>query len=383
MSQTPRAIPLLDVNRGHQSLRDEYLQAFAEVFDSGRFLHGDPVRSLEAEIAGRCNVAHGIGCASGSDALLLSLMALEIGPGDEVIAPSFTFFATVSAIWRLGATPVFADIDAETFNLDPQAVESALSSRTRALIPVHLFGQSAEMSSLTKIAEKHGLPVIEDAAQAIGARYNDRPVGSLGDVACFSFYPTKNLGGFGDGGMLVTGDSELAERLRLFASHGMHQRYYHRVVGINSRLDTLQAAALRVKLARLDEYTAARRANAERYHALFAEAELEDHLQLPTETTGFHVWNQYTVRILAGRRDEVHKALAERGVGTAIYYPVPLHLQECFAKLGWKPGSLPATEQACSQVLSLPIFPELTADEQTRVVSALRDVLHASQVAAA
>jgi dTDP-4-amino-4,6-dideoxygalactose transaminase len=303
-------------------------------------------------------------------------MALDIGDGDEVILPSFTFFATASAVWRLGAKPVFVDIDPRTFNLDPSALEDAITPLTRAIIPVHLFGQCADMDAIGVIANERGLHIIEDAAQAIGARFRSWPAGSMSAVGCLSFYPTKNLGGFGDGGMLTTHDSALAERLRLLAAHGMSPRYYHQAVGINSRLDTIQAAVLNVKLAHLDNWTQRRAANAERYDALLKGAGLDGEMLLPAcDPRCQHVWNQYTVRIPGGRRDGIKAALAAAGVGSEVYYPVPLHLQTCFQSLGYGLGSLPHTERAAREVLSLPIFPELTSAELEAVVSRLGDAI--------
>jgi dTDP-4-amino-4,6-dideoxygalactose transaminase len=369
-------VPLLDVGRGNNPLREEFLTAIAAVIDSGRFLYGPEVTQLENNVAQRCGVEHAVACASGSDALLLALMALDIGPGDEVIVPSFTFFATGSAVTRLGAKPVFADIDPQSFNVAPEAIEAAITPATKAIIPVHLYGQCAEMNAILAIARQHNLRVIEDAAQAIGATYQGRPAGSMGDIGCLSFYPTKNLGGFGDGGMITTRDAELAQRLRLLAAHGMNPRYYHREVGINSRLDTIQAAILGVKLQYLDEWTMARRANAARYWQLFSEAGLDQQFALPHSTTGQgHVWNQYTIRVPHGQRDAVKTQLSQSGVGTEIYYPVPLHQQECFASLGYREGSLPVTEQAAREVLSLPIFPELTDAELQTVVVRLSEVV--------
>ena len=365
-----KAVPLLDLSRGNQRLREDILEAVARVCDSGRFLHGPDVRELEASMANICEAAHGVSCASGSDALLLALMALDIGPGDEVIVPSFTFFATASAVWRLGAKIVFVDIDPATYNLDPLLVEKTITPNTKAIIPVHLFGQCAQMDAIMDIAKKHGLHVVEDAAQSVGAKYQDVPAGSLGDVACFSFYPTKNLGGFGDGGMLTTNNDELAERLRLLAGHGMKPRYYHSVVGINSRLDSLQAAVLNVKFREIPRMSASRRINADRYHELFQARGLDDLLGLPAKlASAEHVWNQYTIRIPSGQRDALRKHLSEANIGTEIYYPVPLHRQECFASLGYEVGSLPETEKAAEEVLALPIFPELTAAEQEVVVA--------------
>jgi dTDP-4-amino-4,6-dideoxygalactose transaminase len=369
-------VPLLDVNRGNAALRDEIIAAVTRVVDSGRFLFGPDVAQLEQSVASLCGVPHAIACASGSDAILLALLALDIGDGDEVIVPSFTFFATASAVWRLGARPVFVDIDPHTYNLDPQRIEDAITPLTRAIIPVHLFGQCADMDAIGVIANQHGLHIIEDAAQAIGAKFRSWPAGSMSAVGCLSFYPTKNLGGFGDGGMLTTHDAALAERLRLFAAHGMSPRYYHQVVGINSRLDTIQAAVLNVKLTRLAEWTTKRAANARRYHDLLTTAGLGRHVALPaTDPRGEHVWNQYTIRVSGGQRDVVKAQLAAAGVGSEIYYPVPLHLQKCFQSLGCGVGSLPETERAAREVLSLPIFPELTEVEQSTVVSRLAEAL--------
>lgn len=365
-------VPLLDLSRENGPLREQLLAAVADVFDSGRFVLGPQVSELETAVAEYCGVEHAVGCASGSDALLLALMALDVGEGDEVIVPSFTFFATASAVWRLGATPVFADIDPLTFNLDPQRVAEAVTPATKAIIPVHLFGQCCDMPALAEIGRRHGLGVIEDAAQSIGARYDGRACGGWGDIACFSFYPTKNLGGLGDAGLLTTRDAQLADRLRLLAAHGMRPRYHHQVVGVNSRLDSIQAAALRVKLRHLDTWTAQRRENAAHYQQLFAETGLDEAIGVPREAVHRrHVWNQFTIRIRGGRRDEVRQALAERGVGSEIYYPIPLHQQPCFAALDCQPGSLPQTEAAAAEVLSLPIFPGLTDAERRTVVEQL------------
>jgi dTDP-4-amino-4,6-dideoxygalactose transaminase len=382
--EEPISVPLLDVTRGYESLKQELLEAIESVIDSGRFLHGPEVRQLETSLAERCEVQHAVSCASGSDALLLALMAVDIGPGDEVLVPSFTFFATASAVSRLGATPVFVDIDPATYNIDPTLIEQHLTPATKAIIPVHLFGQCAPMDFLCKLARRHELWVIEDAAQAIGARYHDRPAGGWGDMACFSFYPTKNLGGFGDGGMLTTNNGELAERLRLLAAHGMQPRYYHSAVGINSRLDTIQAAVLNIKLKYLAALTGQRQANAARYHELFAGADLQDTFGLPaTMAGGEHVWNQYTIRVPHGLRDTLRAHLQQAHIGTEIYYPVPLHRQQCFASLGYEEGSLPETEKAAHEVLSLPIFPELTDQEQAAVVHTIADFYRNRQVSAA
>jgi dTDP-4-amino-4,6-dideoxygalactose transaminase len=372
----PASVPLLDLGRGNRPLKDEFLAAIGRVIDSGRFLHGPEVGQLEQQVAQLCGTEHAVGCATGSDALLLALMALEVGEGDEVIVPSFTFFATASAVWRLNARPVFVDIDPVTFNLDPQAVEEAITPATKAIIPVHLFGQCADMDAIGDIAQRHGLWLIEDAAQSIGARHRGRPAGSIGTVGCISFYPTKNLGGFGDGGMLTTNDGPLAERLRLLASHGMSPRYYHQAVGIASRLDTIQAAVLLVKLAHLGAWTKARAAHAANYDRLLTSRGLDLLAGLPRTASGCdHVWNQYTIRIPGGRRDGVKSQLAQQQIGSEVYYPVPLHLQQCFRSLGYGPGTLPHTERAAHEVLSLPVFPELTEAEQQVVVDCLSELL--------
>ncbi|MGC6549567.1 MAG: DegT/DnrJ/EryC1/StrS family aminotransferase [Rubripirellula sp.] len=386
MVQNPNNVPLLDINRSNQIHRDEFIEALTEVVDSGRFLFGPDVVALEEEVAKYSESDHAIGCASGSDALLLALMALGIGPGDEVIVPSFTFFASVSCITRLGATPIFADIRPDTFNIDVGHMESLITDRTRAVIPVHLFGQCAEIDRICQIAAEHDIPVIEDAAQAIGAAYHSRPAGSWGLVGCFSFYPTKNLGGMGDGGMMTSGDEEMADRLRLFAGHGMRPRYYHQVVGINSRLDTFQAAVLRVKLRHLGEAVEKRSAIAERYNGLLKAHQLvgEDQLTLPfVDPSAFHVWNQYSIRVAGGQRDAMRAHLAEQGVGSEIYYPVPMHQQECFQYLGVDGSSLPQTELAAAEILNLPIFPGLTDSEQERVVDSISSFYHQSARAAA
>ncbi len=369
---TKSSVPLLDVNRGNSLLRDEILASIAEVVDSGRFLHGPQVGELECTIAGLCQTSQAIACASGSDALLLALMALDIQAGDEVILPSFTFFATASAVARLGANPVFVDIDPKTYNVCPDAVAASVTSRTRAIIPVHLFGQCAAMDKITTIAKKHDLPVIEDAAQAIGAEYLGRPAGAWGDIGCLSFYPTKNLGGMGDGGMMVCHDKEMSAKLRLLASHGMQPRYYHKLVGINSRLDTIQAAILNVKIAHLQSYTDARQKNADRYGDMFEASGLAQCIELPYHAPeALHVWNQYGIRVPGGLRDSLRKHLSDMGIGNEVYYPVPLHQQECFRDLGYTDGCLPQTEKAAKEILHLPIYPDLTEREQASVVQGI------------
>ena len=367
-------VPLLDVSRSNQPIRDEIVAAMTEVIDSGTFVLGPATVQLESAMARVCETKYAVGCGSGSDALLLALMALDVQAGDEVIVPSFTFFATASAVWRLGAKPVFVDIEPDSFNLDPQLVEAAVTPATKAIIPVHLFGQCADMDPIHDVASQHGMAVIEDAAQAIGARYRDRPAGGLGDVGCFSFYPTKNLGGFGDAGMLTTSNDELAQRLKLLRGHGMHPRYYHQFVGINSRLDSVQAAGLNVKLTYLAEWTRQRQENAAHYHQLFQQASLEEVLMVPGHPDFMeHVWNQYSIRILSGQRDALREYLSQRGIGSEIYYPVPLHQQKCFQAIDHQEGSLPETDRASREVLSLPIFPELSKREQTTVVEQIGD----------
>lgn len=370
----PPGVPLLDLGRQYAVIQQQILAAVARVCASGRFVLGPDCQELERNVATYCGAAEAIACASGSDALLLALMAVDIGPGDEVLCPSYTFFATASAVTRLGARPVFVDIEPSTFNLDPRHAAACVTAATKAIIPVHLFGQCAEMDAIRSLAATHKLAVIEDAAQAIGAEYRGTRAGSLGDMACLSFYPTKNLGGFGDGGMLTTSDARLAARLRLFRAHGMEPRYYHHVIGINSRLDTLQAAVLNVKLPYLESWTQQRITNAARYTELFREAKLDRVVGLPATAAGRrHVWNQYTLRIPDGRRDALRAHLASRNIGTEIYYPLGLHQQACFAYLGYREGSLPETERATRETIALPIFPELTAGEQATVVGAIAD----------
>jgi dTDP-4-amino-4,6-dideoxygalactose transaminase len=386
MADPSNQVPLLDINRENRPHREAFLEALTGVLDSGRFLFGPDVAELERELAAYCQVENAVGCASGSDALLLALMALGIGAGDEVIVPSFTFFASVSCVVRLGATPIFVDIRPDTFNVDPERIAAAITSRTKAIIPVHLFGQCAEIDRICQIAANRDIPVIEDAAQAIGAAYHSRPAGSWGLIGCFSFYPTKNLGGMGDGGMLTSGDATMADRMRLLAGHGMRPRYYHQLLGINSRLDTFQAAVLRVKLRYLDQAVESRAAIAARYRRLLSERRLvsEDQITLPAQDpNAFHVWNQYGIRVNGGRRDALRTHLAEHGVGSEIYYPVPMHLQECFRDLKVDRDALQETELASREILNLPIFPTLTEAEQRRVVDAISGYYTAGARAAA
>jgi dTDP-4-amino-4,6-dideoxygalactose transaminase len=359
-------IPLLDLIAQHRTIRNEMMAAVTGVFDSQQFVMGAGVEAFEKEVAGYVGVKHAIGCASGSDALLLALMGLGIGPGDEVITTAFTFFATTSAITRLGARPVYLDIARDDFNLDVSQLERAIGPRTKAIMPVHLYGQCARMDRLMEVADRHNIPVVEDAAQAIGASFQGKPAGTIGRIACFSFFPSKNLGGAGDGGLLTTNDDALAADLRILRVHGMEPKYYHQKVGINSRLDALQAAVLRVKLRYLDQWNQARRANAARYETLFAEAGLEEIVRPIVHPDSVHIFHQYTIR--APRRDALRAFLQEAGIGSEVYYPVPLHLQECFAFLGHTAGDLPETERAASECLSLPIFAELTEEQRQYIV---------------
>ncbi|HEX4073539.1 MAG TPA: DegT/DnrJ/EryC1/StrS family aminotransferase [Planctomycetaceae bacterium] len=368
-SPSPTAVPFIDLVAQHQTIAAEIREAVDRVFTSQAFILGDEVTQFETEAASYCDAREAIGCASGTDALLLALMALDIGPGDEVVTSPFTFFATASTIHRAGARPVFVDIDPVTMNLDPGKIEHAITPKTRAILPVHLFGQCADMEPLWRIAVRHGISIIEDAAQSIGAEYHGRRAGVLGEIGCFSFFPTKNLGGAGDGGMLTTDDHDLGERLRRLRVHGDRGGYRHGEIGLNSRLDALQAAVLHVKLAHLEGWTEARRANAKRYENLFAQYGLLDVVTLPRELPGLrHVYNQFTIRVKQGRRDAILNALRKEQIGAAIYYPIPLHLQDCFRFLGYKLGDLPAAEAASSEVLSLPIFAELGAQRQETVV---------------
>ena len=374
-TQAP-AVPALDLRAQYQALRDEIDRAVRGVIESQHFILGPEVAGLEAEVARYCGAAHAVGCASGSDALLLPLLALGIGPGDEVITSPYSFFATAGAIWRTGARPVFVDIEPDTYNIDPARVEEAITPWTRVILPVHLYGQTADMDPIHDIAQEHGLTVLEDAAQAIGASYRGRRAGALGAVAAFSFYPSKNLGGFGDGGMVTAADAELARRVARLRVHGMEPKYYHHEVGFNSRLDALQAAVLRVKLRHLDAWTAARRAAADRYRLLFAERELDGLVVLPVERPGHvHVYNQFVIRVADSARDPLRAHLAAQRIGTEVYYPVPLHLQTCFAYLGHRRGDFPAAEAAASSSIALPIYGELTPAQQSAVAESVADAL--------
>ncbi len=376
------AVPFLDLKAQYAAIREEVRAAVDRVMDSQVFILGPEVEALEREAATYSHSPYGIAVSSGTDALLVALMAIGIQPGDEVIAPTYTFFATAGSIARLGARPVFVDIDLATYNLNPQAVEAAITPRTRALIPVHLFGQMADMDAIMAVARRHDLIVIEDAAQAIGSEYKGQRAGSLGQLACFSFFPSKNLGGFGDGGLVTANDDGLAKRVRLLRGHGAHPKYYHQLVGGNFRLDALQAAVLRVKLKYLDNWTEARQRNAAFYREQFTELDLrlsvdadlekELGLVLPVELNDVrHIYNQFVIR--TGRREALIAYLRQRGIGSEIYYPVPMHLQECFADLGYRAGDFPKSEQAARESLAIPIYPELTEAMQSTVVEAIAE----------
>jgi dTDP-4-amino-4,6-dideoxygalactose transaminase len=367
-------VPLLDLRAQYEGLREETRAAIERVMESQGFVLGADVRALEEEIEAYAGARHAVGCASGSDALLLALMALDVRAGDEIVTTPYSFFATAGSIARLGARPVFVDIDPRTYNVNVEQIESVINERTRALMPVHLYGQCAEMGALGELAARHSIPVVEDAAQAIGAAEGSRGAGAMGEIGCFSFYPTKNLGGAGDGGMLVTNDDSLAARLRSLRVHGETAKYHHREIGFNSRLDTLQAAVLRVKLPRLDSWSDARARNAARYRELFADAGLLEEVGLPFEREGArHIYNQFVVRVRGGRRDALVEHLRREGVGTEVYYPVPLHLQECFRYLGYHEGDFPEAERAARETLALPVYPELTGEQQRYVVDTVRD----------
>ena len=369
MSTRGAGVPLCDLQAQYRPLQRDIEARVAQVLASGQVILGPEVAALEAEVAQYCGVAHAVGCASGSDALLLALEALDLGPGDEVLLPPFTFFATAGAICRTGARPVFVDIDPDTWNIDPHQLENKVTPRTRAVLPVHLFGQCADMEPLWRVAERHNLIVIEDAAQALGSEYQGKRAGSLGGLGCFSFYPTKNLGAYGDAGMVVTNDAAWAARMACLRTHGMEPKYFHKYLGWNARLDAVQAAILRVKLPHLDRWIESRRAAARRYDALLDEYHLGDFLTRPAvRPQRLHTFNQYVVRVANGQRDGLARHLKSEGIGYEIYYPVPLHLQECLAFLGHREGDFPASESACRSVLALPMYPELTAEQQRRVI---------------
>lgn len=379
-------VPLLDLKAQYASIADEIRRAVLDVIESQQFVLGSTVSHFEDQAAEYCQVTHAVGCASGSDAIMLALMALGIGPGDEVICPSYTFFATGGYIQRVGATPVFVDIDPATYNIDVQAARAASKrcTRLKAIMPVHLFGQCADMDALLALGEELGVPIIEDAAQAIGSRdAQGHRAGSRSAIGCFSFFPTKNLGAYGDGGTVTTNDNALAQRLRILRVHGSQPKYYHSVVGVNSRLDALQAAVLSVKLPHLDSWTQARQRNAAWYDQTFAAAGATTSIEgyrdnalplitpAPAAPPAVHIYNQYCIRVPATLRDTLREHLAQRNIGTEIYYPVPLHLQECFAPLGYTAGDLPVSEAVAKESIALPIYPELTQQQLQHVATSV------------
>ncbi len=405
-------ISLLDLNAQYDSIRGEVQEAIQEVLESQQFIMGQRVRDFESEIAGYIGAEHAFGCASGSDALLLALMALDIGPGDYVITSPFTFFATGGAISRIGATPVFIDIDPQTYNLDPNKLKDFLKGdsaiaqklripveRIKVIIPVHLYGQMADMDPITELAKEYGLRVIEDAAQAIGSRYKGKQAGTIGDFGCFSFFPSKNLGAYGDAGLITVNDPELSEKVDILRLHGAKPKYHHSLVGMNSRLDAIQAAVLSVKLKYLDGWSDERKRVADLYNRLFGESEIvqeewpecsadcsslagadcgleKGKILLPVEkdsSNNRHIYHQYTIRV--ERRDELAEYLKSKGIGNAVYYPVPLHVQKCFSDLGYRPEDCPASICASKQVLSLPVYPELREEQIVRVVNTIQEFL--------
>ena len=372
-------VPLLDLKSQYKTIKDDVLKVTEEIFESQYFILGPHVESLEKEIAGYCRTHYATGVSSGTDALLISLMAADIGHGAGVITTPYTFFATAGSIVRTGARPVFVDIDPDTYNISPECVEKAIDDMTKeeraklkAIIPVHLYGQCADMQRILKIAEKYNLIVIEDAAQAIGAEHNGMRAGAMGDFGCFSFFPSKNLGAFGDGGIVTTNSEALYDKLRILRAHGGKPKYYHKMIGGNFRLDALQAAIVSIKLSHLDNWTKARQENARRYRGLFADANTGDMVSLPLEKENRHIYNQFVIS-LKEKRDELRLFLNDAGIGTEIYYPVPLHLQECFSYLNYKKGDFPAAEYAASHTLALPIYPELSDDQQIYVVEKIKE----------
>jgi dTDP-4-amino-4,6-dideoxygalactose transaminase len=368
MADRVAGVPLCDVNAQYRSLKPSIDAAVLRVIESGLAINGPDVAAFEHEAAAFCGVKHAIGCADGTTAILLAVQALDIGPGDEVILPPFTFFATLGSVLRAGATPIFADIDPDTFNLDPREVEAKITPRTKAIMPVHLFGQCAEMAAFQALATKHGVHIIEDAAQSFGATFGSKRCGSFGSVNCFSFYPSKNLGTLGDGGMVTTNDDRLAAKLKALRNHGSEVKYYHKYVGWNARLDTIHAAILRAKLPHVEGWLAGRRAAAARYDSLIADAGLLGFFRRPlAKPDRLHTYNQYTLRVAADR-DALVKHLKDNGIGCEIYYPLPLHLQECVANRGYRTGDFPVSEEASKSVVSLPMYAEITIEQQRRVI---------------
>lgn len=377
-------VSLLDLKAQYNTIKDEVKESIEQVLESQHFIMGPQVKSLEEKIAAYTQCKHAVAVASGSDALVISLMAMDIKPGDAVITTPYTFFATAGAVARLGAIPIFVDINPKTYNIDPEKIEDVFRKKSvnrspltvnqssiKALIPVHLYGQSADMDPIMDIAKRYNLTVIEDGAQAIGTEYKGRRVGSIGDFGCFSFFPSKNLGGFGDGGMVTTNSDEYADKMRVLRLHGSKPKYYHKVVGMNSRLDTLNAAVLEVKLAHLDKWSTARKNNAEWYNAKFKDVGLADQFVTTPYSEGWrHIYNQYVIR--CKNRDGLMKHLKENGIGCEVYYPVPLHIQECFKDLGYKQGDCPISEAAALETVAIPVYPELTPEQKGYVVETIR-----------
>ncbi len=384
-------VPLLDLKPQYLSLKNELDEAIIKVAESQYFILGPEVDSMEKVFCEYLNCKHALGVSSGTDALLIALMAIGIKPGDEVIVPTFSFFATAGVVSRLNATPVFVDINPVTFNIDPKEFEKNITAKTKAVIPVHLYGQSCEMDEIIKIAKENGLKVIEDGAQAIGVQYKDgRHVGTIGDIGCFSFFPSKNLGGYGDGGLVISNDDKLAERLRILRVHGGESKYYHKTIGGNFRLDAIQAAVLKVKLPYLDNWSKQRRENAETYNKLFMSSGLAEEtgktnfdkrnsVLLPkaiyksNEIKNYHIYNQYIIRV--EKRDELRQYLAKNEISTEVYYPVPFHLQECFANLGYKRGDFPLSEMSAETSIALPIYPELSKEQIEFVVRTIKEFI--------
>ncbi|MGD2150826.1 MAG: DegT/DnrJ/EryC1/StrS family aminotransferase [Desulfobacterales bacterium] len=372
-------VPLLDLKEQYQSIKEEILKVTEEIFESQYFILGPRVEALEKDIAGYCSSKHALGVSSGSDAILISLMATDMGAQQTVITTPYTFFATAGSIFRTGARPIFVDIDPDTYNMSPESLESVIASMTnkereslKAVIPVHLYGQCVDMDPILKIAKEYNLFVIEDAAQAIGAEYRGRRAGSMGDFGCFSFFPTKNLGAFGDAGMVITGSDDLYDKLSVLRVHGSQPKYYHKLVGGNFRLDAFQAAVISVKLKHLDKWTQSRQENARKYRELFATVGIDDAINLPVEKEERHIYNQFVICV-KDKRDELRLFLNDAGVGTEIYYPIPMHLQECFLALDYKKGDFPVAEYAALHTLALPIYPELSDDQIVYVVEKIKD----------
>jgi dTDP-4-amino-4,6-dideoxygalactose transaminase len=371
-------VPLLDLKKQYKAIKEEIFEAAEEIFESQYFILGPKVESLEKEIAEYCCSKHAVGVSSGTDALLISLMTAGIGPGDGVITTTYTFFATAGAIARVGARPIFVDIDPDTYNISPDGIERAITAMTgteqerlKGIIPVHLYGQCADMDPILKLAIKYNLVVIEDAAQAIGAEYRGKRAGSMGDFGCFSFFPSKNLGAFGDGGMVTTNSDEFFNKLRILRAHGSHPKYYHKIIGGNFRLEAFQAAVVSIKLKHLDQWTNARQENANKYRTLFQGTIFDEVIKLPVEKEDRHIYNQFVISVKE-KRDDLRRFLADAGIGTEVYYPVPMNLQECFSDLNYQKGDFPVAEHAALHTLALPVYPELSDDQKAYVVKKIK-----------